>query len=229
MKTKTLIQLAPLPERKKRAAKILAALAKTYPDAHCELDHANALQLLVATILSAQCTDARVNIVTKDLFKKYRTAEDFTHAPRKELEAAIRSTGFYRNKAKSVQGACEQIATLHGGRVPNTMEELLKLPGVARKTANVVLGTAFGIPSGIVVDTHVTRLSQRMGFTAENNPVKIERELMELFPTEGWILASHRLIWHGRRVCKAISPNCGGCSVKDLCPSAFSFGKEEKK
>lgn len=196
-------------------------MKKEYPDARCSLNHSNALELLVATILSAQCTDERVNIVTADLFRKYRSAEDYLKVSREELEQDIRSTGFYRNKAKSIQGASEIISAKYKGRVPDTMEELLALPGVARKTANVVLGNAFGIASGVVVDTHVGRLTQRLGLTKEESPEKIERDLIELVPKKDWVDFSHLLIYHGRNVCKARSPLCGECVLEDLCPSSL--------
>lgn len=208
-------------EEKKRVLKIIRLLKKEYPDAKCSLNHSNPLELLLATILSAQCTDERVNIVTADLFRKYRRPEDYVNVPRLELEADIRSTGFFRNKAKSLQGACKMISEQYGGRVPNKVDELLALPGVARKTANVVLGNAFGIASGVVVDTHVARLSQRLGITANKQPEKIERDLMEVVPKKDWIDFSHLLIYHGRRVCKARAPLCGDCIVEKLCPSSL--------
>jgi len=208
-------------ELKQRTKKIIGRLKKEYPDARCSLNHSNALELLVATMLSAQCTDERVNIVTADLFRKYRSAEDYLKVPREELEQDIRSTGFYRNKAKSIQGACEIISANYKGRVPDTMEELLALPGVARKTANVVLGNSFGIASGVVVDTHVGRLTQRLGLTKEENPEEIERDLIELVPKKDWVDFSHLLIYHGRKVCKARSPLCGECVLEDLCPSSL--------
>ena len=208
-------------EEKRRVLKIIRLLKKEYPDAKCSLNHSNPLELLLATILSAQCTDERVNIVTADLFRKYRRAEDYANAPRLELESDIRSTGFFRNKAKSLQGACKLIIEQYAGRVPNTLEELLSLPGVARKTANVVLGNAFGIASGVVVDTHVGRLSQRLGITENKQPEKIERDLMEVVPRRDWIDFSHLLIYHGRRVCKARAPQCGECVVERLCPSSL--------
>ena len=204
-------------ERVKRIVKILA---RHYGDAHCALVHKDALQLLVATILSAQCTDNRVNSVTKDLFKKYRSAKDFASADLKVLEQDVRSTGFYRNKAKNIQGAAKRIVEKHDGEVPSTMEELLELPGVARKTANVVLGTWFHQASGVVVDTHVHRISRRLQLTREDDPKKIERDLMKLLPAEEWIDFSHRLIWHGRRICAARKPKCGECPVAADCPSA---------
>jgi len=208
------------PDEKQRARKIVALLKKTYPDARCSLNYSNPLELLVATILSAQCTDERVNIVTPDLFRKYRTAEDYSNAPQGELEQDIRSTGFFRNKAKAIQGACRLIVERHGGRVPDSMEELIGLPGVARKTANVVLGNAFGVASGVVVDTHVSRLSERLGLTAHSQPEKIERDLMGLIPEKDWIDFSHLMIYHGRAVCKARSPLCDRCAVERLCPSS---------
>lgn len=202
------------------ATKIARALAEAHPDAHCALEHSNPLELLVATILSAQCTDARVNLVTKDLFRKYRSAGDYARADRAELEREIRSTGFFRNKAKSLQGAARLLVEKHGGRVPDTMEELLELPGVARKTANVVLGTWFRKATGVVVDTHVHRLAGRLGLSAEGDPNKVERDLMALLPGTEWIDFSRRLIWHGRRVCTSRSPRCGECPLNRWCPSA---------
>ena len=207
------------PERKKRAGRIVRLLKKEYPDARCSLNYSNPLELLVATILSAQCTDERVNLVTAELFRKYRTAEDYARALAAELERDIRSTGFFRNKAKAIQGACRMIVERHGGRVPETMEELLELPGVARKTANVVLGNAYGQASGIVVDTHVSRLSQRLGLTREEQPEKIERDLCELIPKKQWVDFSHLLIAHGRALCKARTPLCGECFLLNLCPA----------
>ena len=203
-----------------RVRKIVQRLAATYGDATCALVHSNALELLVATILSAQCTDVRVNLVTKELFKRYRTAKDFADADPKELEAAIRSTGFYRNKAKSIRGAARILVDQFGGKVPQTMEELLELPGVARKTANVVLGTWFKKASGVVVDTHVHRISRRLQLTREDDPKKIEQDLMKLLPPEEWIDFSHRVIWHGRRLCTARKPKCGECPLAEVCPSA---------
>jgi len=203
-----------------RLRKIVRTLARVYGDAHCALAHSNALELLVATILSAQCTDNRVNSVTAELFKKYRTAKDFADSDPEELEAAVRSTGFFRNKAKSIRGAAARIVEEHGGEVPSTMEELLELPGVARKTANVVLGTWFGKATGVVVDTHVQRIAQRLQLTREDDPKKIEQDLMRLLPIEEWINFSHRLIWHGRRICTARKPKCGECPIAAECPSA---------
>jgi endonuclease III len=201
-----------------RTKKVIAALRNTYPDAHCELVHQNPLELLVATILSAQCTDKRVNIVTETLFKKYRSAKDFAEANLCELEQDIRTTGFYKNKARNIKAACHAIVEKHGGKVPRTMEELLELGGVGRKTANVVLGNAFDINIGVVVDTHVGRLSHRLGLTTHRAPEKIETDLMTLVPQAQWTLFSHLLIWHGRRRCFARKPDCGNCEVLKLCP-----------
>ncbi|MCC6737941.1 MAG: endonuclease III [Planctomycetia bacterium] len=205
-------------ELAERAAKITAALKKAYPEAKCSLEHEEPLQLLIATILSAQCTDERVNKVTPGLFRKYRGARAFAESRPGELEADIRSTGFFNNKAKSIRGACRVILEKHGGKVPETMEGLLELPGVARKTANVVLGNAFGRNEGVVVDTHVQRLSRRMGLTRQKTPEKIERALMKLVPREDWALFSHLLIHHGRAVCDARKPECGACGVEKWCP-----------
>jgi endonuclease-3 len=203
-----------------RVNRILSGLQKTYPDAHCELNHSNPLELLVATILSAQCTDKRVNVVTADLFKKYRAPADYAKADPVELEQDIKTTGFYRNKTKNIQACCRKLVERHGGQVPQTMEELTHLDGVGRKTANVVLGNAFGKNEGIVVDTHVARLSRRLGLTRQIDPEKIEQELMKFVPRELWTLFSHWLIWHGRRRCYARSPDCPNCEIKKLCPSA---------
>jgi endonuclease-3 len=208
---------------RERAAQLLKILPQVYPGAHCELDFRNPLQLLVATILSAQSTDKRVNMVTPALFKKYRTAKDYADAPQAELGNAIKSTGFYRNKAKSISGAMRAIVEKHNGNVPDTMEELYALPGVGRKTANVVLGNAFHKNEGIVVDTHVIRLSQRLGLTKHKDPKKIERDLMKLVPREDWTDWSHWLIWHGRRRCFARKPDCSQCEVFQLCPSGKIF------
>jgi len=206
--------------RKLRVGELIAELKKSYPDADCALRHGNPLKLLVATILSAQCTDKRVNVVTKTLFKKYKTPADYAAAPDGELEEDIRSTGFYRNKAKNIRGAAARIISDFGGKVPRTMKELLTLPGVARKTANCVLGNSFGLAEGVVVDTHVIRLSGRLGLTKHKDPVKIERDLMELVPQDEWILWSHMLIHHGRAICDARKPDCENCSIAELCPSA---------
>ncbi|HKR01243.1 MAG TPA: endonuclease III [Pyrinomonadaceae bacterium] len=208
-------------EEKQRTLRIIRLLKMEYPDARCSLDYSNPLELLVATILSAQCTDERVNLVTKELFRKYRRAEDYYGVEPAELEQDIRSTGFYRNKAKSIQGACRLIAEKHLGRVPENMDELLALPGVARKTANVVLGNAFAIASGVVVDTHVGRLAGRLGLTLHTQPEKIEQDLTELVPRKDWIDFSHLLIAHGRQVCKARTPLCASCVVEQLCPSSL--------
>jgi endonuclease III len=203
----------------KRVRAILQKLDEAYPNATCALKHDNAFQLLIATILSAQCTDERVNQVTATLFKKYPTPESFAHANPTELEQDIRPTGFFRNKTKSIMGASKQIVEEFGGNVPKTMDQLLTLPGVARKTANVVLGTAFGIPSGVVVDTHVQRLSQRLDLTRNEDPKKIELDLMAIIPQDKWILFAHQLIWHGRKVCVARKPRCIDCNLEKLCYS----------
>ena len=195
-------------------------MQRTYPDAHCELNYANPLELLVATILSAQCTDKRVNVVTAALFKKYRSAADYAKANPAELEQDIKTTGFFRNKAKNIQACCRKLVERHGGQVPRSMEELTHLDGVGRKTANVVLGNAFGSQEGIVVDTHVARLSHRLGLSRQNDPEKVEQELVEFVPRELWTLFSHWLIWHGRRRCSARNPDCPNCEIKELCPSA---------
>ncbi len=208
---------------KERAAELVERLPEVYPDAHCELDFQNPLQLLVATILSAQCTDKRVNLVTRSLFAKYRRATDFAAASQATLETAIRSTGFFRNKAKSIRAAAAAIVRRHGGRVPDTMGALRELPGVGRKTANVVLGNAFGKDEGIVVDTHVTRLSQRLRLTRQSDPEKIERDLMKIVPRQHWTNWSHWLIWHGRRRCFARRPDCHQCEIFRLCPSGKIF------
>jgi endonuclease-3 len=207
-------------ELKAYALEILSRLRKEYPDAHCELDFQTPLQLLVATILSAQCTDKRVNMVTPELFLSFPRAEDLASAKPEELEDLIRSTGFFRNKTKSLLGMSAAVVERHGGEVPRTMEELVKLPGVGRKTANVVLGNAFATNEGVVVDTHVGRLAIRLGLTNETDPVKVEQILMKLFPRDDWALLSHLLIFHGRRVCIARSPRCGDCVLNDICPSS---------
>lgn len=201
----------------KRCRKIVGRLKKLYPDAHCALKHRTSLQLLVATILSAQCTDVRVNQVTPSLFKRYPTAAALADSNLDELEQIVRPTGFFRNKARAIQGSARKIVDEHGGKVPQTMEQLLKLPGVARKTANVVLGTAFGIADGVVVDTHVKRLSARLGFSRHTDPKKIESDLMGLFPRQDWINLSFLLIDHGRQVCQARKPKCHLCALTDLC------------
>lgn len=201
------------------AAVVLERLLAEYPDAHCELDHGNAFELLCATILSAQCTDARVNMVTPVLFARYPDAAALSAASPEDVEEIVRSTGFFRAKTRSLLGMASALMERHGGEVPRSIAELVPLPGVGRKTANVILGNAFGINEGIVVDTHVQRLSRRLGLTREPDPVGIEKELMPLFPREQWAMLSHLLIWHGRRVCFARKPNCGGCVVAEVCPS----------
>ncbi|MFO1021198.1 MAG: endonuclease III [Planctomycetales bacterium] len=203
---------------KQRALKICRVLAETYPDAVCALHHKNAFQLTVATILSAQCTDARVNMVTPALFKKYPTSEKLAAASLPDIEGIIRSIGFFRAKAKSLQGMAQAVVENHGGKIPRTLEELVQLPGVGRKTANVVLGTAFDIPSGVVVDTHVRRITRLLGLTKNNDPVKIEQDLQKILPPEEWINFSHRLIHHGRRICIARRPKCEECPLLPLCP-----------
>jgi endonuclease III len=208
---------APQLREEERVRKILRRLAEQYPDAVCALNFDNPYQLLVATILSAQCTDARVNMVTPAVFERYPDAVALAEADPNELEELIKSTGFFRNKTKSLTGAARKMVSDFGGRVPDTMEQLLLLPGVARKTANVVLGTAFQVAGGIVVDTHVSRVSQRLGLTAHTEPEKIERELMDKVPRQEWIDFSHRLIHHGRAICQARSPKCGQCPLADLC------------
>jgi len=206
---------------KERVKQIIHLLKRAYPDAKCSLNHSNAFELLIATILSAQCTDERVNIVTADLFRKYRKPEDYLKVSEKELQKDIRTTGFFRNKTKSIQGTARVLIESYGGEVPDTMEELLELPGVARKTANVVLGNAFGVKSGIVVDTHVTRLTHRLGLTEQKTAEKIERDLIELVPRKDWVIFSHLLIYHGRKICKARNPSCAECVVEKLCPSSY--------
>lgn len=208
-----------IPDRKKRTAEIIKRLKKAYPDAHCALNHTTPFELLIATILSAQCTDERVNIVTADLFRKYRGPEDFVKVSQQELERDIHSTGFFRNKAKNIKAASQRLIEVYGGEIPQTMEEILTLGGVARKTGNVVLGNAFGIASGVVVDTHVSRLSQRLGLTTEKTPEKIERDLQELVPKKDWVMFSHWLIYHGRQICNARKPKCTECVLSDQCPS----------
>jgi endonuclease-3 len=201
---------------KDRVKKILKILSRTYPDVKTALRHRNPVELLVATILSAQCTDKQVNQVTPALFKKLRTALDFAEVPLSDLEEMVRPTGFYRNKAKSIKACCEALVEKHGGKVPGNIEALVQLPGIGRKTANVILGSAFGIP-GIVVDTHVKRLSQRIGLTKERDPVKIEFDLMPQIPKKDWIAFSHQMVWHGRALCNARKPRCPECPLLDLC------------
>ncbi len=206
--------------RKRRAGRILRQLDRDYPQAECALHHSSAWELLAATILSAQCTDRRVNQVTPDLFAAYPTVEALAEAPIEHIEELVHTTGFFRNKAKSLKGSAQRIAEKFRGEVPSRMEQLLTLPGVARKTANVVTGTWFGKATGVVVDTHVQRISHRLGLTAEKDPKKIERNLMELLPRTRWVRYSHQIIHHGRKVCKARSPQCDACGLADLCPSA---------
>lgn len=205
-------------DAKRHAAKIVRRLKATYPDARCALNYKTPLQLLVATILSAQCTDVRVNLVTKDLFKKYPDAESFAAAKLPQLERAIQSTGFFRNKAKNIKACCSELVAAHDGELPQDLESMVKLAGVGRKTANVVLGTAFGIPSGVVVDTHVARLSGRLGMTSHDDPVKIERDLMAQLPKREWVDFAHRMIQHGRKICAARKPKCDDCTLGDICP-----------
>jgi endonuclease-3 len=209
--------------RSDRTSALLVAFQRTYPEAHCELNFGNPLELLIATILSAQCTDKRVNLVTPALFRRCPTARNYAEIDPAELEKLIQSTGFFRSKARSIRAACADIVAKHGGAVPQTMEALIALRGVGRKTANVVLGNAFDMNEGVVVDTHVQRLSKRLGLTRETDPEKIERDLMKLLPREKWAIFSHWLIWHGRRRCFARNPDCPGCEVRDLCPSAGKF------
>jgi len=208
-------------DRQARTLQIIAGLRAAYPTAHCELNFSTPLELLVATILSAQCTDKRVNIVTAELFKRLRRASDYAEAPLAEIEEMIKTTGFFRNKAKNIQACCRTLIERHGGEVPQTMEELFHLSGVGRKTANVVLGNVFSINVGVVVDTHVGRLSLRLGLTKETNPEKAEQDLMRLVPREQWTLFSHWLIWHGRRRCTARKPDCAACEIRALCPTGL--------
>jgi len=206
--------------KKERATEVFARLKRAHPDAHCELDHETPLQLLMATILSAQCTDKRVNMVTPSLFKRFPTAQALADAQQEELEEIIKSTGFFRNKAKSLIGLGKALVERHGGSVPDSMETLVKLPGVGRKTANVILGNAFRKNEGVVVDTHVGRLSLRLGLTRETDPVKVERELMALVPREDWTMLAHVLVFHGRRICYARTPKCEICVLSEICPSS---------
>lgn len=215
----------PQPGSPEQIQAITAELRRLYPDARCSLNFTNPLELLIATQLSAQCTDERVNIVTADLFKKYRSVEGYATVSQEELEQDIRSTGFYRNKAKNIRAAAQRIITNYGGEVPRTMEDLLTLPGVARKTANVVLGNAFGIVEGFVVDTHIGRLARRFGWTTHEDPVKVEQDLMRLIPQQDWLDLSHMLIYHGRAICLARKPLCEKCTLAKLCPSAFIASK----
>ena len=209
-----------LTARRARAQEIFDILAEEHPDAHCALDHDSPYQLVVATILSAQCTDERVNMVTPELFRCFPSPQDLAGAPLEEIEELVHSTGFYRNKAKNLIGMAEGVVERHGGEIPRTLEELTALPGIGRKTANVVLGNAFGVDEGVVVDTHVRRLSNRMHLSRQEDPVKVERDLMKLFPRKRWTLLSHLFIFHGRRVCGARKPKCAECAVAHRCPSA---------
>ena len=208
-------------ELKKRTRDIIRRLKRAYPDAKTALNHSNPFELLIATILSAQSTDARVNIVTADLFRKYKKPEDYLKVPAHELEKDIHSTGFFRNKTKSIQGTAKLLTEQYGGEVPHTMDELLELPGVARKTANVVLGNAFGIKAGVVVDTHVTRLSHRLALSQEKTAEKIEQDLIPIVPKKDWVLFPHLMIYHGRKICKARNPLCAECAIEKLCPSSY--------
>lgn len=212
--------MASVAARRKRAAKIYERLAAEYPDARCELDYRTPFELAVATILSAQCTDKQVNLVTPALFRRWPTAAKLAEATRPELEAAVHSTGFYRNKAKSLHGLAKRLVAEYGGALPETLDELVALPGIGRKTANVILGNAFGKSEGIVVDTHVQRIVRLLGLTRAKDPVKVERALVKLFPREHWTMLSHLLIFHGRRVCVARRPRCGDCTLATLCPSS---------
>jgi endonuclease-3 len=209
--------MTPSPAQKAHARRIFRGLTKLYPDARCALEHQTPLQLLIATILSAQCTDARVNMVTPDLFRRYPDAEAFANADLRELESLIQSTGFFRSKAKNIQACCRALVHEHDGEVPGTLAELVKLPGVGRKTANVVLGDCFGVP-GITVDTHVKRLSGRLGLTSHADPAKIEQDIMRLLPSKDWIMFNHRMITHGRQVCYARNPDCENCGLNKICP-----------
>ncbi len=210
-----------LEDLKKRTRVIIRKLKRAYPGAKCSLNHSNPFELLIATILSAQCTDDRVNIVTADLFRKYRKPEDYLKVSPRELEKDIQSTGFFRNKTKSIQGTSKMLVETYRGEVPRSMDELLELPGVARKTANVVLGNAFDIKAGVVVDTHVTRLSHRLGLSEEKTAEKIERDLVEVVPKKDWVIFPHLIIYHGRKVCKARNPQCAECELEKLCPSSY--------
>ena len=212
----------PPPGSPEQITAIIAELRRLYPQATCTLNYSNPLELLIATQLSAQCTDERVNIVTAKLFQKYRTVEDFAQVSQQELEEDIRSTGFYRNKAKNIRATCQRLITTYRSEVPRTMEEILTLPGVARKTANVVLGNAFGIVEGFVVDTHVGRLSRRFGWTTHTDPVKIEQDLMRIMPRSDWLDLSHLMIFHGRAICDARQPLCEQCTLSPCCPSSLA-------
>lgn len=216
----------PRPGSAEQVEEIINELRRLYPDAACSLNFSNVLELLIATQLSAQCTDERVNMVTKNLFQKYRTVEDFATASQEELEQDIRSTGFFRNKARNIRATCQRLITNYGGKVPDTMADLLTLPGVARKTANVVLGNGFGIVEGFVVDTHIGRLSRRLGWTTNQDPIKVEQDLMRIIPRKDWLDLSHLLIFHGRAICHSRKPLCAQCTLAHLCPSAFKAQNE---
>jgi endonuclease-3 len=218
--------MAKVQDARRHARQVARRLAKHYADSQCALNFTSPLELLIATILSAQCTDERVNMVTPVLFKRYPTANDLAQAPQTEIERIIQSTGFFRNKAKSIKECCRALVESHGGQVPQDMESMVHLAGVGRKTANVVLGTAFGIPSGVVVDTHVGRLSIRLGLTLQTDPLKVERDLMQLLPKSEWIAFAHRMIHHGRRICTARNPKCEICPLNDICPK---IGVEKPK
>jgi len=211
-------------DSKTRVLRVVELLEKEHPDAKIALHYTNPLELLVATILSAQCTDERVNVVTKTLFKKYTKTEDYANADLKELEQDIKSTGFYRNKAKNIKKCCQLLVEKYNSQIPRTMEELLELPGVARKTANIVLSNAYGIIEGVAVDTHVRRLAQRLGLTESDDPAKIEEDLMDIVPRDNWMRITDLLIFHGRRICIARKPKCDACVLNKICPSAFTFG-----
>ena len=208
-------------DKKARVRQIIRTLKRAYPDAQCSLNHSNAFELLIATILSAQCTDARVNMVTQDLFRKYRKPDDYLKVSPKELQQDIRTTGFFRNKAAAIQGTAKVLTQTYGGQVPQTMDELLELPGVARKTANVVLGNAFDIKAGVVVDTHVSRLSHRLNLSQEKTAEKIEQDLIAIVPRKDWVIFPHLFISHGRAICKARNPLCDQCVIEKFCPSSF--------
>ena len=218
----------PQPGSSEHVAAIVTELRRLYPDAKCSLNFSNPLELLIATQLAAQCTDERVNMVTEKLFRKYRTVEDYATVSQEELEQDIKSTGFYRNKAKNIRAACQRILTTFGGEVPHTMPELLSLPGVARKTANVVLGNAFGIVEGFTVDTHNMRLARRFGWTRSEDAIKVEQDLIRLVPRQDWFDLSHLLIYHGRAICDARKPRCADCTLASLCPSAFTINTTTK-
>ena len=222
------LQKINLKQGRKNLAKMLALLREHYPKAKTALNFTNPLEILVATILSAQCTDKRVNIVTPALFKKYRTARDYAETPSAELENAIHSTGFFRNKTKSIRGACKAMTEKYKGHVPKTMKEILTLPGIARKSANVILHNAYGVVEGIIVDTHMRRLSHRLGLSAQQNAEKIEQDLMKIVDRPQWASFAYMIVNHGRNICKAVKPNCAGCFLNKLCPSAFAFDEKGK-